>query len=461
VIDIILITLSLPVGITAALYGASVSRHRALQRDWREAARQLGLTQVREGRAYAFGALRGMAGDYGVRVDNYQRGKEHEYEAGTRVTIWGGSGLTLKPEELVGLERGFLREVELGDPGFDDAVWVLGPPDHVRAVLDSATRRELRALIGGAIPVAGRPRSLAGGFRVSEGVLDAHIAYATGIGSSALLAGVIQALLLFARKLEAPEDAAARIAENMASEPEWGVRLQNLRFLVENFPRHPRTREVAQRACEDEREEVQLAAALALGGEQGRRLLLEIASREWSDDASASRAVGALGETLPREPLLAILQHALRTRRTRTARACLESLGAYGGPAAVEPIARVLAVEAKELGSVAARALGTCRAEGAEEPLLQALHHAPPAVRQAAVEALGRAGTFRSVLPLKELAARKEVGEALRRAARQAVAEIQSRMPGASPGQVSLADGDSGALSIADQDPRGQVSYPK
>jgi hypothetical protein len=46
----------------------------------------------------------------------------------------------------------------------------------------------------------------------------------------------------------------------------------------------------------------------------------------------------------------------------------------------------------------------------------------------------------------------------LRKAAREAVAQIQSRLGGASPGQLSLAGGDGGALSLAEEDPRGQVS---
>jgi len=40
---------------------------------------------------------------------------------------------------------------------------------------------------------------------------------------------------------------------------------------------------------------------------------------------------------------------------------------------------------------------------------------------------------------------------------RQAIAEIQSRLPGASPGQVSLAEGETGQLSLAD-DSAGRVS---
>ena len=43
-------------------------------------------------------------------------------------------------------------------------------------------------------------------------------------------------------------------------------------------------------------------------------------------------------------------------------------------------------------------------------------------------------------------------------AARQAVAQIQSRLTGATPGQLALADGDAGQLSLAAEDAHGWVS---
>jgi hypothetical protein len=60
------------------------------------------------------------------------------------------------------------------------------------------------------------------------------------------------------------------------------------------------------------------------------------------------------------------------------------------------------------------------------------------------------------VLPLKEIETQYR-DDATRRAARQAVASIQSRLPGASPGQLSLASADAGALSLA-EDETGRLS---
>jgi len=46
-----------------------------------------------------------------------------------------------------------------------------------------------------------------------------------------------------------------------------------------------------------------------------------------------------------------------------------------------------------------------------------------------------------------------ERGGDLQRAGRQAIAEIQARLAGAEPGQLSLAGGEAGALSLADGEP--------
>lgn len=58
-------------------------------------------------------------------------------------------------------------------------------------------------------------------------------------------------------------------------------------------------------------------------------------------------------------------------------------------------------------------------------------------------------GDATAVQPLQEAAERSLFDLTLRQAARQAVAEIQSRLHGASPGQISLAEAEAGQLSLA------------
>ena len=96
---------------------------------------------------------------------------------------------------------------------------------------------------------------------------------------------------------------------------------------------------------------------------------------------------------------------------------------------------------------------------GAEPHLIRAVTHEDERLRIAAVKALGRLGTVRAVIVLQEAADR--FGGELRRAARQAVAEIQARAKGATPGQVSLSEGQAaGAVSLA-REAGGEVSLPE
>ncbi len=247
--------------------------------------------------------------------------------------------------------------------------------------------------------------------------------------------------------------------ENTLTEPAWQTRLESLRLLATLFPDVAATREALERGCQDERQEVQLHCALALDDEKGQAVLLEIASREWSDDPQAARAVSELGEALPVERALVILAHALRTRREETARACLARLGRSGEAGVVDTLAKVMRVDTGALAVDAARALGASRLAAAEAPLLEALDHEAGDLRLAATEALGQVGSPAAVVRLKEAAERDS---ALRRAARQAIEEIQARTGGAAPGEVSLADGgETGELSLADEGPEGRVSMAR
>ena len=72
-------------------------------------------------------------------------------------------------------------------------------------------------------------------------------------------------------------------------------------------------------------------------------------------------------------------------------------------------------------------------------------------VRIAVAHALGALGSVRAVPVLRELEA--DGGDVLR-AAREAVAAIQSRLGGASAGQLALAEPDGGHLALADGDGR-------
>lgn len=91
-----------------------------------------------------------------------------------------------------------------------------------------------------------------------------------------------------------------------------------------------------------------------------------------------------------------------------------------------------------------------------EESLLREAAHPDAEVAKVAAEALGRLGTAAAVPALRALEERGSLD--LTRAARQAIAEIQSRLTGAEQGQLSLVGGAAGALTLASEDEPGRLS---
>jgi HEAT repeat protein len=189
-------------------------------------------------------------------------------------------------------------------------------------------------------------------------------------------------------------------------------------------------------------------------GAEGRDVLIELAEGK-VDDASSAQAVSSLGRELPFERTEALLTNSLRGGRSKTALSCLQVLGKWGD-AAVEVLAWTLANQEGDLAVATAEALGTTGSTAAEPALILALHREAADVRLAAAQALGSVGSAAAILPLKEAAGRS-IDPDLRGAIRQAIAEIQARLPGASPGQLSLAGTEAGQLSLA-QAEAGQLS---
>ena len=122
------------------------------------------------------------------------------------------------------------------------------------------------------------------------------------------------------------------------------------------------------------------------------------------------------------------------------------------------PLLAALDEEDEELVAAAATVLGESGEAEAEEALIGALRRESPEVRIAIAGALGRVGSAAAVAPLRELASQHPLDLGLRRGARQAIAEIHSRLTGASPGRLALAEGESGQLSLADGDAHGRLS---
>jgi hypothetical protein len=408
-------------------YYRSGQRHRIAAR--RAVASAGGLTQVA---VDEWGTLTGRKGQLDVTISGYG----DEGGSGARVVIGGAlPDLWLARVGPGGRLWRALgpRDLEVGDPAFDSAVLLQGPPLEVRALFDATTRTAARAALG-------RFASL----KVESGRLTAACDEAVGSGSR-LAASDLQVLLDLGRRLRAPETPQSRLAQIAHADPLDTVRAVALRTLTEIAPRHAETRVALRAALNDASPALRLQAARALG-DDGVATLLALADDLAAGDALSAEALAVLGDRCTVEQARPILQRAAVTGRTACAQAAL-AVVARGGAGEVGTIADVLARSSEPIRAAAAAALGAIASPSAIAPLRSALRAESPAVAAAAARALGPFATAAEVAPLREAEAR---GGELGRAAREAIAAIQSRLTGATPGQVSLADREAGQVSVVD-----------
>ena len=409
---------------------AAARRRHQQRRGWQDAIALCGL-EVEETRWLP---LRARAGRLEVRINTAGSEEQHTLVA---VVVPGPpdfNKVRIRPEAPDASQ--WVREIQTGDAELDRELFVEGPAPLVHALLNARTRHLLLSVS-------------------SESRLEISLGELRAVTSHRKLPDILPHLLEVGQRMAQPIDVLQRLAENANQDPEPGVRLRNLLLLVQERPGHPVTIESLRTACSDASPKIRLRAAEELGAE-GRPILMEFAENR-VDDALSAGAVLILDRELPFERTRAILDDALLSRRFQTARACLALLGRSGDTRAADTLAKVMAQEPGELAVAAAQALETTGDPAAEPPLILALQREHVDLRVAAANVLGRIGSVEAVLPLKEAAESFSRGPELRRAARQAIAEIQSRLQGASPGQLSLAEAETGQLSLA-QEERGQLS---
>jgi hypothetical protein len=408
----------------------SRARRRRL---WRDAAAACGLTVVGTSVWPRRLKLAARAGPIEVRIEGTQQ------NIGTRIVVMvpGPPGFgNVKIRREVG-EQG-AREIEIGDEVFDRTFSIEGPMRLVCVLLDAKARRLLLRLS------AKNRVEIAGGELRAE-MFDREVP------------AVLRLVLNLGRRFSKRTDVVRCLAENAHQDPKPGVRLRNLLLLVHECARGPWTIKALRTAGSDPSPQIRLQAGMELGAE-GRDILVALAKGKTDDDCSA-QAIRILGRELPFEHTTAILDRALQARRIQTACACLETLGSSGNAGAVATLAEVLAQEEGELATTAAQGLGDTGSAAAEQPLILALQREQADLRITATSALARVGSAAAVLPLEEAAERASRDDGFRRTARQAIAEIQSRLPGAAHGQLTLAGAEGGQLSLATET-AGQLSLP-
>ena len=446
----LILVAGLPVLMQGGLAWLVLRDRRKRVDDWEETVRSFGFRVTERSRSYGwFVKLEGRQGAMQLTIEDARR---HRYDSPTRIILSvpgppGSAGLKIRRE---GPYKPGAREIEIGDEPFDKNFSIEGPLRVAAVLLDEKVRKILTDLNSqcGRLGIIG-----------NEIVVELN---------DVQIPDVLPMLMNIAERFSGEMDVPQRLAHNARHDWAPGARLLNLRFLVREFPGEALTIEVLRQACSDPSPRVRLLAARALGGE-ARDVLLKLAEDMEIDECSA-QAVAALGKTMPFERAQDLLSVALRRRRLQTAQACLTSLVQDGRPVAVDILVRLMDKEDGELAANAALALGETGNPEAEAPLLRALRTGRTDIRTAAAKALGRVGSVAAVLPLKEAEENLSWDSELRRAARQSIAEIQARLPGASHGQLSLAGEGAGQLSLADAeagqlslavDPAGQLSLPE
>jgi hypothetical protein len=436
--------------IGGALFTAAARRRR--RRAWRAIAYELGLANVLHPQALAETCVLHATRDgFVVRLVEHDRSKYRP--ATTTLTVDGCAGalahvVELRAEaEVTAAERDAVKELELGDRSFDDNVFVRGSRPALVAQLDPETRQRVVEFV-------------ASGGRIAAGVATIERkGYLDPLSPSDVtwLSRRLAQTLAVATGLLRPRDLVATLCRRFREEPARRVRLLLLDLLANLLADDARARQTLREGLVSSDLDLRLRAAIALG-EEGRDALLDIAGRSAEDDHCAAQAVDALRRRLSLERTIAILDEALPQRHYHTAQAAIAALGRIGGSAAIERLAPVLFDLSASLGLAAAAALAATFDQTAEEPLLAALAHAQPALRVALANALAAVGTGQAVPALRAFLEDGDANPELARAARQAIAEIQARLTGASPGQVSLAEGQAGQISLTEGGASGQVS---
>jgi hypothetical protein len=449
--------------VTALVYLLIWKRFRGRTAAWQAAAERMNLEGIEIATTAGIPRrLTGSSGPLEIRIESYHRGK---YERGTRISIGGLGHLERLLVRSEGVGSRIAKalgesEIELGDPRFDSVAYIQGDRRLVRALFGPDARRVLTDLLDGHLTVTSRLGQKTFSVKTSmrEDGLRVEIRERLWDDTARWFSEILRVLMDAGRMLLRPGDLAERIAANNERELYAEVRRGNLQTLATEYPQHAATRRALEAGLRDPRPEVQVEAAVALGSD-GQSTLLDIAGRDDVPDYLAVRAIVALEDRFT--PALAVetLRRARPAGRSAVVGACIQALARGGAAQCLDDLAALLSPdEDANVAAASARVLGTVTGEASERLLIEALRHPSPGVRVAAAVSLAKIGTPLCVVPLRDCQGEHRFDADLRAATRQAIAEIQSRVTGASPGQLSIAAGDVGQVSLAEADSRGQVS---
>jgi hypothetical protein len=333
-----------------------------------------------------------------------------------------------------------------GDPAFDQVVQMVGSRPKAMAVLTPELRAQLVTLLDGRfgpwqkVTLQCRPVAIQFSPALEKiGMPRFHLP------SGRLLSTIIDALVPFLNQLEITEaDLVPALLANAAADPEAGVRRRTLDALLSLAPGPAVLEKAMVFASQDEDTGVRVWAAKVAGDEWGLRVLTDVAGSSTAGAALRFEAIVYLVAHQPiREvwPAVVSFWHLADSGRRR---AVFRDLLGRADPSMFALLSDYIRQCDADFALDLLALLGSCRNAPAEEILLGAIESEIPAVRLAAVQALGERGTARVMPALVDL----EDDPYLGRAAKDAVVKIRIREGIADVGRLSMVDDIAGAMSL-------------
>lgn len=418
------------------IMSTAVAVHLYTKHSWKKTAERLGL-------AYSGGLFSGaeMMGEIdGIWV------KIHRVEKGhCTLTVDGRGrirhGLKLGSENL--FTRTMAPDILTGDAAFDYDVRITGDEAISLAVLNHATRQVVLRTVVGA------------GARVEQGRIVIKK------GRLGEVERAVPRVVDLAKQIEMDDDMiAAHLAANALQDPLQGVRLRNLRVLIDGYPRDELTASTCRKLLlRGSQAELRLEAAVFLG-EEGLEVVSEIARSDTYNEDLRVRAVESLARVSWGAQTAPLLDELLEVRSSRIRRVAINGLGRFRYKPAAPRLQSL--IHGADPGTAEEIAIALTRiADPITEPgLILLLEQVNTRVRMAAVRALAQVGTAAAVEPLMSLTTGFGISP-LSREAKAAIQQIQARIRGGEQGQLSVVqlDDHEGALSPAIDSESGGLSH--
>jgi hypothetical protein len=357
--------------------------------------------------------------------------------------------LTLVPiESWRALDHFFEGErILTNDRAFDARVVAQGDELRAAAILDSTARAVAAQAIGGL------------GANLCLGTI--HYETKTPLDTeddANRIIEAVHALIALAKALAADDSSLpVRLLGNVRSDPHPGVRYRSLSVLLDHFPASAESKTAIQIALTDPSTSSRFLAALNLG-QDGFSHLERIALDDAAPERLRGRAIHALVKLEPIERVVDVLERVLETTVWEVKISALEAMAKIGHLPASRAGTLEEMVASRDTKAISAvlELIEATHARSFEQMLIDLIGSSGrgfPAgtIVETAVRLLGDLGTVRSVEPLLDLSKLIFIDPSLKRTARIALGEIQSRLGDVDRGRLSivrLAE-DEGALSLA------------